>query len=205
MTGIHENGFTSAKYCVASQMELEDDTEALYHALFQMQRWQCGSCKILLAFVSLKENTRPAFSERQQKWSTQAVTSARSLRMSPPAQTMRRKRLHFHLHFPPAAGDPSWLAWASRSSHNQPRFSLLEPAGKLPCSSSCCRHSYGSSCCTPSSPFQTLWLLPHWPKSLYNQPWSTLNRTCGDSGTPRSAEASGWLRSMCYSSAASGI
>lgn len=161
--------------------------------------------KSLLAFVSLKENTRPAFSERQWKWSTQAVTSARSLRMSPPTQTVCRKRLRFHLHFPPAAADPSWLAWASRSNHSQPRFPLLEPARRLPCSLSRCRHSYGLSCCTPSSPFQTLWLLPHWPKSLYNRPWSTLNRACGDSGTPCYAEANGWLWSMCYSSAASGI
>lgn len=81
-----------------------------------MQGWQHGSSKSLLTFLSLKENTRPSFSERQWKRSTQAVTSARSLRMSPPTQTVPRKRLHFHLRFPPAARDPSWLAQASHAA-----------------------------------------------------------------------------------------
>lgn len=78
-----------------------------------MQRRQHGSSKSLLEFVSLKENTRLSFSERRRKRSTQAVTSARSLRMSPPAQTVR---LHFHLRFPRAARDPSWLAQASHAA-----------------------------------------------------------------------------------------
>lgn len=37
-TEIHENCFPSAKCFVASQTELEGDTEALCHGLSQMQR-----------------------------------------------------------------------------------------------------------------------------------------------------------------------
>lgn len=69
--------------------------------------------KCLLMNISLKENTTPSFSEGQQKWGTQAVTSVRSLWMSPPASTVPRKRLRFHLRFPQAACDLSWLAQAS--------------------------------------------------------------------------------------------
>lgn len=72
--------------------------------------------KFLLTYISLKENTRPSFSEGQQKWGTQAVTSARSLRMSLPASTVPRKRLCFHLRFPQAACDVSWLAQASHAA-----------------------------------------------------------------------------------------
>lgn len=104
-TEIHENCFTSAKCCVASQTELEGDTEALCHGLSQMQRWQHASSNIFPRVCFFLRGSKNS--------STQAVTSARSLRMSPPAQTVPIKELHFHLFFPWAAHDPSWFLWVS--------------------------------------------------------------------------------------------
>lgn len=69
-------------------------------------------------------------------------------------------------------------------SCSQPHFPLLEPARKLKGSLSGCRRSGGSGGCTPSSPFWTLWLLPHWTTNLSNLPWSALKGTRGGSGTP---------------------
>lgn len=119
--------------------------------------------KSLLVFVSLKENTRPTFSERLWKQSTQAVTSARSLRMSPPAQTVFSKR-ELSSPLPSSYMWPLLACLGISCSCRQPHFPLLEPARKLARSPLHCRRSGGLGHCIHSSPFWTLWLLPHWPK-----------------------------------------
>lgn len=183
-TGIHENCFTSAKYCVASQTDLEGDTEALYHGLFQMQRWHRGPCKILASVCFINRKHQTIFLWGAAKTEHTGSYPCKKPENEPFSRNCAQKETPFSSLLPLSCTWPLLACPGNPCSCSQPHFPLLEPARKLPRSPSCCRRSGGSRRCAPSSPFRTLWLLPHWPKSPYNQPWSALKRTRRGGGTP---------------------